>query len=63
LGIENLDHPILIVKKWSNNVCVECVESKFENMQDFLSSKAALIEENKKLIKENGLFEEDFDDI
>jgi hypothetical protein len=63
LGIENLDHPILIVRKWSNNVCVECVESKLENMQDLLSSKATLIEENKKLIEENGMFEEDFDDI
>lgn len=60
MGIENLDHPISIVKKWPTNVCVE---SKFENMQDFLSSKVALIEENKKLIEEKGLFEEDYDDI
>jgi hypothetical protein len=44
-------------------VCVECVESKLENMQDFFSSKVALIEENKKLIEEKGLFEEDYDDI
>jgi hypothetical protein len=28
-----------------------------------LSSKVALIEENKKLIEEKGLFEEDYDDI
>ncbi len=32
-------------------------------MQDFFSSKVALIEENKKLIEEKGLFEEDYDDI
>jgi hypothetical protein len=63
LGIEKLDHSILIVKKCPTNVCVECVESKLENMQDFFSSKVALIEENKKLIEEKGLFEEDYDDI
>jgi hypothetical protein len=63
LGIENLNHPILIVKKWPNNVCVECVESKLENMQDFLFSKVALIEENKKLIEEKGLLKENYDDI
>ncbi len=55
--------PCLDCKKWPTNVCVECVESKLENMQDFLSSKVVLIEENKKLIEEKGLFEEDYDDI
>ncbi len=51
------------MKKWPNNVCVECVESKLENMQDFLFSKVALIEENKKLIEEKGLLKENYDDI
>jgi hypothetical protein len=32
-------------------------------MLDFLSCEATLIEEHKKLILENGLFEEDYDEI
>jgi hypothetical protein len=62
LGIENLDYLILIVKKWPNNVCVECVEGKLQSMQDFLSSKAVLIEEHKKSRKRDCL-KKDYDDI
>jgi hypothetical protein len=64
LGIENLDRFILILQNWPNDVYVECVGSEPQNMQDFLSSyEAILLEEHKKLIVENELFENDYDDI
>ncbi len=64
LGIENLDHFILILQNWPNDVYVECVEGEAQNMQDFLSSyEAILLEEHKKLIVEKELFEDDYDDI
>lgn len=64
LGIENLDHFILILQNWPNDVYVECVGGEPQNMQDFSSSyEAILLEEHKKLIVEKELFEDDYDDI
>jgi len=61
LGIENLDYFILILQNY--DVYFECIGGEIQNMQDFLSSYEALLEEHKKLIMEKELFEDDYDDI
>jgi hypothetical protein len=61
LGIENLDYFILILQNY--DVYFECIGGETQNMQDFLSSYEALLEEHKNLIMEKELFEDDYDDI
>jgi hypothetical protein len=44
LGIENLDHLILIIKNWPDDACVTCDgASKPKYMIDFLISKSNVI--------------------
>ncbi len=63
LGIDNLDCLILVIKNWPNNACIGCVVNKPWNMHSFLSIEVILIKEHKKMIKEKGLFEKDYDEI
>jgi hypothetical protein len=63
LKIKNLDCFIFIIKNWPNDAHVGCVENKPQNMHEFLSSEVILIEEHKKLLKEEGWFRKDDDEI
>jgi hypothetical protein len=56
LKIENLDHLILVIKIWHNNVHVGYDGAyKLMNMTTFLILEFIIIEENNKLIEEQGL--------
>jgi hypothetical protein len=62
LGIENLDHLILVIKNWPDDACVtHDGASKPMNMFDFLITNSNIIVENNKFIEERGLFEKDVD--
>jgi hypothetical protein len=57
LGIENLDRLIFVIKNWPNDVLVGCDGAlKPMSMPTFLTSKSNVIEENNKVIEEQGLF-------
>jgi hypothetical protein len=62
LEIENLDRLIFVIKHWLEDTRVGCDgASKPMSMTNFLTSKSNIIEENNKVIEEQGLFEEDLD--
>jgi hypothetical protein len=61
LGIDNLDHLVLVIKIWPNNVHVQCDRGKAKNLHDYLQAKQVMIEEHNKIIEEKGLFEEDYE--
>jgi hypothetical protein len=60
LGLDNFDHPILIIKNLPDDACVAC-DGDFKPMYmiDFLISKSNIIIENIKFIEERGLLEKD----
>jgi hypothetical protein len=60
--IENLDRLIFVIKTWLDDARVGCDgASKPMSMTNVLTSKSNIIEENNKVIEEQGLFEEDLD--
>jgi hypothetical protein len=57
IGIDNLDCVILVVKKWLNDIHLKWTRAKEKTLEHLKT----LIKEHKKLIEEQGLFEEDLD--
>ncbi len=58
VGINNLDHLILVIKNWCNDAHFVC-EGVKENSQDhFFTRDNTLIKEHMKFIEEQGLFKE-----
>jgi hypothetical protein len=52
MGIENLNHLILMIKSWHDDACITSDGAyKLMNMIDFLMLKSTIIEKNNKFIK------------
>jgi hypothetical protein len=56
LGNENLQHLVMIIKNWPNDVCLSCLGGE-ESISTFMSHKENLLEENEILIEKEGFFE------
>jgi hypothetical protein len=54
---------MMFVRNWPNDAHIGCVVSKPQNMHEFFIKWGYFIEEHKRLIKEKGLFEKDYDEI
>jgi len=61
VGINNLNHLVLVIKNWPNDACVGCDGGKVQNLHDYLRDEQVMIEEHNKIIEEKGLFEEDYE--
>ncbi len=58
VGINNLDHLILVIKNWCNDAHFVCEGAKKKFLDHFLTHDDTLIKEHMKFIEEQCLFKE-----
>lgn len=56
LGIDNLNHLVLVIKNWPHDVYVGCDGGKAKNLHDYLQAEQIMIEEHNKIIEEKKFF-------
>jgi hypothetical protein len=58
VGIDNLNHLILVIKNWCNDAHFVCEGVKENSLDHFVTRDNTLIKEHMKFIEEQGLYKE-----